>query len=162
ELQPRVRVLGRSRATKDERSVGATGLRDRGQPRCDGADSVLHASQKCNVDQPPSQPTEEPRELDRAGLKQGVSTADVGRRAEIAVTVLRTGLSDEIVTNAGSSVNSALHGVLSDTRQVVATGEVTDYKDVGMPGHRQVGCHGDASGMVGLRIEHLCDMPCEW
>ena len=31
-----------------------------------------------------------------------------------------------------------------------------------MAGHGQVGCHRDASGMVGLGLEHLCDTPREW
>ena len=161
ELQPGVGVLGGSRAPESERSVGASGARDRAQPGGECADAVLQTGQKCDVDESPAQPPDEPGELDRAGLQQGVPSTDVGRRAEIAVSVAPTRLAGEIATNAGGSVESALHGVLSHSRQVVAADEVTDDEDLRMPGHGQVGFHRDASGMVGLGLEHLCDVPRE-
>ena len=58
-------------------------------------------------------------------------------------------------------MQSALHGVLSHSWQVVAADEVTDDEDLRMPGHGQVGFHRDASRMVGLGLEHLCDAPRE-
>ena len=54
------------------------GARDRGQPCGECADAVLHASEKCDVDESPAQPADEPGKLDRAGLSQSVPTADVG------------------------------------------------------------------------------------
>ena len=110
------------------------------------------------MDQAPAQPPERTGELDRPGLQQGVTAADVGRRAQIPITVVLAAAPGEIPPDAGGGMQSALHGVLRHPGQPVPPGEVTDDEHIAVARHGEVGIHGDPPGPVGLCTERLGGM----
>ena len=98
-------------------TVGAADGRHPGEY---GADPVTEPGEERDVDEPPPQPAGEPGDTQRADLQQRVAAADVGRGTHIPVAVAPARAAGEVAAHTGGHVQTALHGVLGDTREVIA------------------------------------------
>src|SRR3954451_24417858 len=99
-------------SAQDERAVAAVGPCDGGHPGGDRAEPVADAGEERDVDETPPEPPHDAGQLDRTGLQQGMATADIGRRAKVAVAEVLPHAAGEVTLDACGDVQTALHGVL--------------------------------------------------